>query len=160
MPRLSSLKPRLKHDRRHAHLSFKSVPKYVYFLLRSIAGSFSSFSSPNFPNCSSPRESASVFANYLRSHSSFSRSKTLRSRARGYLSELRRVTCPEKSHLSFFSSFSPAEFLAATINFSLSTATSTDKVTYLMLKNLPRSGVGFLRHTFILSRTLHSFSSI
>ena len=75
-------------------LSPKSNPKTVYSLLRSIAGSPSSFSfSPNFPNCSSPRESASVYAAYLRSHFSVSQPKTLRSRARGYLSELHRARC-------------------------------------------------------------------
>ena len=47
-------------------LSPKSNPKSVHSLLRSIAGSPSS--SPNFSNCSSPRESASVYAAYLRSH--------------------------------------------------------------------------------------------
>ena len=83
-------------------LSPKSNPKFVYSLLRSVAGSPSSFSScPNFPNCCSSRESASVFADYLRSHFSVSQPKTLRSRARSYLSELRWATCPEKSHLSF-----------------------------------------------------------
>ena len=56
-------------------LSPKSNPKTVYSLLRSIAGSSSSSSSsPNFSNCSSPRESASVYAAYLRSH--FSDSQT------------------------------------------------------------------------------------
>ena len=50
-------------------LSPKSHPKSVHSLLRYIAGSPSSSSfSPNFPNCSSPRESASVYAAYLRSH--------------------------------------------------------------------------------------------
>ena len=55
-------------------LSPKSNPKSVHSLLRSIAGSPSSSSSPspNFPNCSSPRESASVYTNYLRSHFSVS----------------------------------------------------------------------------------------
>ena len=54
-------------------LSPKSNPKSVHSLLRSIAGSpSSSSSSPNFPNCSSPRESASVYAAYLRSHFSVS----------------------------------------------------------------------------------------
>ena len=49
-------------------LSPKSNPKSVHSFLRSIAGSSSSSSSsPNFPNCSSPRESASVYADYLRS---------------------------------------------------------------------------------------------
>ena len=67
-------------------LSPKSNPKSVHSLLRSIAGSpSSSSSSPNFPNCSSPRESASVYAAYLRSHFSVSQPKALRSRARGYL---------------------------------------------------------------------------
>ena len=64
----------------------KSNPKFVYSLLRSVAGSSSS--SPNCPNCSSPRESASVYAAYLRSHFSVSQPKALRSRDRGYLSEL------------------------------------------------------------------------
>ena len=51
-------------------LSLKSNPKSVHSLLCSIAGSPSS--SPNFPNCSSPRESASIYAAYLRSHYSVS----------------------------------------------------------------------------------------
>ena len=50
-------------------LSPKSDLKSVHSFLCSIAGSFSSsFSSPNFPNCSSPRESALIYAAYLRSH--------------------------------------------------------------------------------------------
>ena len=74
-------------------LSPKFNPKSVHSLLRSIAGSSSSsFSSPNIPDCS-PRESASVF--------SVSQPKALRSRARGYLTELRRATCP----VEFYSSF-------------------------------------------------------
>ena len=68
-------------------LSPKSNPKSVNSLLHYIAGSSSSF--PSFPNCSSPRESASVYAAYLRSHFSVSQTKALRSRARGYFSELR-----------------------------------------------------------------------
>ena len=75
-------------------LSHRSNPKSVHSLLRSIAGSpSSSSSSPNFPNCSSPRQSASVYAAYLRSHYSVSQPKALRSRARGYLTELHRATC-------------------------------------------------------------------
>ena len=88
-------------------LSPKSNPKSVHSLLRSIVGSPSSSSSPNFPNCS-PKESASVCAAYLPSHFSVSQPKALRSRAIGYLSKLRRATCPEESHSSFCSPFSPA----------------------------------------------------
>ena len=137
----------------------KSNPKSVHSLLRSIAGSpSSSSSSPNFPNCSSPRESASVYAAYLRSHFSVSQPKALR--ARGYLTELRRATCSVKSHSSFCSPFSPAEFLAAASNLSSSTAIGPDKVAYPMLKHLPRSGMDFLLHIFNLSWSSHFFPSI
>ena len=96
----------------------------------------------------------------MRSHFSISQPKALRSRARGYLSELRRATCSVKSHLSFCSPFTLAEFLAAASNLSSSTATGTDKVAYTMLKHLPRSGMDFLLHIFNLSWSLHSFPSI
>ena len=139
-------------------LSPKSNPRSVHSLLRSIAGSSSS--SPNFPNYSSPRKSASVYAAYLRSYISVSQPKALRSRARGYLSELCRATCPEESHSSFCSLFSPAEFLAAASNLTPSTATGPDKVAYPMLKHLPRSGMDFLLYIFNLSWSSHSFPSI
>ena len=125
-------------------LSPKSNPKTVYSLLCSIAGSSSSSSSsPKFPNCS-PRESPSVYAAYLRSHFFVSQPKALRSRARGYLSELRRATCSEESHSSFYSPFSPTEFLAAASNLSPSTPT----------------GMDFLPHILNLSWSSHSFPSI
>ena len=112
----------------------KSNPKSVYSLLRFVAGSSSSSSSsPNFSNSFSPMESASVYAAYLRSHFSISQPKALRSKARGYLSKLRRVTSSVESHLSFCSPFSSSEFLAAASNLSSSTATGPDKVAYPML---------------------------
>ena len=142
-------------------LSPRSNPKSVYSLLRSIAGfSFSSSSSPNFPNCSSPRKLASVYAAYLRSHFFVSQPKALRSRARGYLSEFCRATCPVESHLSFCSPFSPAEFLAAASNLTPSTPTGPDKVAYPMLKHFPRSGMDLLLYIFNLSWSSHSFPSV
>ena len=141
-------------------LSPRSNLKSVHSLLRSIAGSTSSSSSsPNFPGCS-PRESASVYAAYLRSHFSVSQPKALRSRARGYLTELRRATCPVESHSSFCSPLSPAEFLAAASNLTSSTATGPDKVAHPMLKHLPRSGMDLLLYIFNLSWSSHSFPSI
>ena len=160
-PRQSFPRPKLRYGRRCSSLSPKSNPKSVHSLLRSIAGSpSSSFFSPNFPNSSSPRESASVYAAYLRSHFSVSQPKTLRSRARGYLSELRRATCLEESHSSFCSPFSLAEFHTVASSLSSSTATGPDKVAYPMLKHLPRSGMGYLLHIFNLSWSLHSIPSI
>ena len=120
----------------------------------------SSSSSPNFLNCSSSRESASVYAAYLTSHFSVSQPKALHSRARGYLSELRRATCSEEFHSSFCSPFSLVEFLAAASNLSSSTATGPDKVAYPMLKHLPRSGMDFLLHIFNISWSSRSFSFI
>ena len=138
-------------------LSPDSNPKSVH----SIAGSpSSSSSSPNFPNCSSPRKSASVYAAYLRSHFSVSQPKALRSRVRGYLSELCQATCSEESHSSFCFPFSLAEFHAAAFNLSLSTATGPDKVAYPTLKHLPRSGMDFLLHIFNLPWSLQSFPFI
>ena len=139
-------------------LSPKSNPKTVFSLLHSIAGSSSS--SPYFPNCFSPRESASVYAAYLRSHFSVSQPKALHSRAKGYFSELHRATCPVESHSSFCFPFSSTELFAAASNLSSSTATGPDKVAYPMLKHLPRSGIDFLLHIFNLSWTLHFFPFI
>ena len=127
-------------------------PESVCSLLCSVAGSLPlPSSSPNFPNRSSPSELALVFADYLRCHFSVSQPKALRSRARGYLSELRRVKCPEESHSSFCSPCSPAEFLAATSNSSLPIVTGPDKVAYPMLNHLPHSGMDLLFHIFNLS---------
>ena len=142
----------------YSSLSPRSNPKSAHTLLRSIAGSSSS--SPNFPNCFSPRESASVYAAYLRSHFSVSQPKTQRSIARGYLSEFHRATCPVESHSSFWSSFTHAEFLAAASNLFSFTATGPDQVAYPMPKHLPRSGRDFLLHIFNLSWSSHSFPSI
>ena len=140
-------------------LSPKSNPKSVHSLLCSIAGSSSSSSSSlNFPSCSSSRELAFVYAAYLISHFSIFQPKTLRSRARGYLYELRHATWPEESHSSFCSPFTLAELLAAVS--SLSSSTGPDKVAYPMLKHLPRFGIDFLLHIFNLSWSSHSFPSI
>ena len=132
-------------------LSPISNPKSVYSLIRSIAGSSSS--SPNFPNCSSPRKSATVYADYLRSHFSVSQPEaTFPSSAEPRA--LRSLTRP------FALPSPPAEFLEPASNLSSSTATGPDKVVYPMLKHLPRSGMDFLLHIFNRSWTSHSFPSI
>ena len=131
-------------------LSPKSNPESEYSLLQSVTGSFSSFfSSSNFPTVTLPESR-------LRSAS---QPKTLRRKARCYLSELRQATCPKVCHSFFCFPFSPAEFLAAA-NLSSSTATGPDKVAYSVLKHLPRSDMDFLLHIFNLSWSLHFFPSI
>ena len=123
-------------------LSFKSNPKTVYSHLRSVTGFCSS--SPNFINCSFRSELSSVFGVYLRSHFSVFQPKALSSRARGYLSKLRRAPCPEKSHSYFCFPFIPAEVLTTASKFFLPTATCLDKVDHSFLKHLLRCGMDFL----------------
>ena len=102
-----------------------------------------------------------VFAHYLRSYFSVPQSKTLRSTARSYLFELRRIRCPKRSNSSFCSSFSPTKLFSAASNLSLITATGPDKIAYLMLKRLLRSGIKFLLSIFSrFSWFLHSFVCI
>ena len=128
---------------------FSLSPKSLYSLLPSVAGSSSSL---NFLNCSTPRQSASVFADYLSTHFSVSQPKALRSKARVYLSERHRARCSKDSHSSFCS---PAKFLASATNLSSSTATGPDKTVYPMPKHLSP-----LACIFNFSRSLHSFPSI
>ena len=158
-PRQSLPRPRLRHGRRLAllfHLGLTINLCTLFSLYRWLVLS----SSPKFPNCSSPRESASVYTAYLRSHFSVSQPKALLSRARGYLIRLRQATCPVESYSSFCSPFSPAEFLMAASNLTSFTATGPDKVSYPMLKHLSRSGMNFLLYIFDLSWSSHSFPSI
>ena len=139
-------------------LSPRSDPESVRSLLRSVAGSpCSSSSSPNFPNCSSSRESTSVYAACLKSHFSVSQPGALRGGAGGCLSGLRRNACPVES---FCSPFSLAEFHVAASKLASSAAAGPDGVACPMLKRLPRSGMDFLLYIFNLSWSSHSFPSI
>ena len=154
--------PRRRHGRRLALLFHLYLTLNLYTL-------FSTLSLAHLPRLLPLLTSSTVLllgnrlrsmSAYLRSHFSISQSKALRSRARGYLSELRRATCSVESHSSFCSPFTLAEFLAAASNLSSFTATGPDKVVYPMLKHLPRSGMDFLLHIFNLSWSSHSFPSI
>ena len=95
-------------------LSLKSNSKSMYFLFRSVDGSFFLiFLLSQLPQLFFSQESASVLSNLVRSHFSVSQPNALRSRARGYVSELSQATCSEKFHLFFCSPFFSAEFLGA-----------------------------------------------
>ena len=102
---LSLPRPRLRHGRQLVLLSHPNLTlnpcAFSCVLSLTVFPPF-----PNFPNCSSSRESALVFADDLRSHFSVSQPKTLCSRAKG----LNAVTCPKESHSSFCSPFPPLNF--------------------------------------------------
>ena len=156
--RQSSPRPMRKHGRRLALLSRPNLT----LNLCTLSFVLSQAPLPHLPSLLiSP--TVPIPGNRLRSspstHFSVSKPMALRSRARGYLFELRRATCPVESHSSFCSSFSSTELLAASSNLSPSTATGRDKVAYSMAKHLPRSGMDFLLHIFNLSWFLHSFPS-
>ena len=157
-----TLRPRLRHGRRLALLFHPNQTQKLYTLFFALSLALLPCLLPPLISQTVflPGNWASVYAAYLRSHFSVSRPNTLRSRARGYLSELRRATCLEESRSSFCYLISPAEFHAAASNLSSFTATGPDKVAYPMLKHLSPSGMDFLLYIFNLSWTSHSFSSI
>ena len=130
------------------HVSPIFASNSFYSTLCFMAGSSSS---PNFHNSSAPREAASVYVDYLRSHFSISHSKAVLSRASGYLSKLRRATCPEEFRSLSCSLFTNTEFLSAATNFSSFNAIGTDNVAYSMLKHLLPSIMNFLLHMINLS---------
>ena len=138
----------------------------MYSLLRFVAGSsflYSFYS--NLPNYFTSRDSASVFADFLRSHFFVSQLNALCRTAKGYLSELRRATFSEESHSSFCSPSLPLNFLWLSLTSFLSFATGSDKFAYFMLKHHPRSGMDFRTHhsklfeRIILSRLLFFLKS-
>ena len=161
-PHESSPRPRLRHGRRLALLFHPNLTLKLYTLFFALSVVLFPCLPPllTFPNCSSPRESALVYAAYLRSHFFVSQPKALHSRARDYVSEPLALLCVWSLTRLFALFFSPTELLAAASNLSSSTATGPDKVAYPTLKHLPCSGMDFLLHTFNLSWTLHSFPSM
>ena len=92
----------LRHCTRHARLSLLNLilnRSVLYFDLLLVL-----FLPLNFPNCSSPRETLSTFASFMRSYFFVSQPKTC-------LSELRRAFCPEESLFSFCSGIFRADNL-------------------------------------------------
>ena len=86
VPRQSLPRPKQRHGRRLALLSHLNLILNLYTLFFTL--SLALLPCLLFLNCSSSRESASVYAAYLRCHFFISQPKALRSRARGYLCEL------------------------------------------------------------------------
>ena len=135
-------------------------PRSVYSVGSVAGSSASSTTEPNFPNCTSPKQSAFTYAHYLKSHFSVSQPKALWSRAKDYLNNLRHSSCPLDIHSSFCSPLLVTEFHTAVASLSSSTSTGPDRIAYPMLRHLPPSGVSFLLHIFNLSWSSHTFPSI
>ena len=131
----------------------------MYSLFRFVAGS-SSLSSffLDSPNCSSPRKSVLVSADYLRFFFLFPSQRPCVAEPE--------ATCPSsaeprarRSLIDLFAPLFPSLNLTTT-NLSSSAASGPDKVAYPMLRQLFRSALDFLLHVFNLSWFLHSFPSI
>ena len=86
-----------------------------------------------------------------------SQPKALRSRARGYLSELRRGTCPEESYLFFCFPFLPHRIFRGCHK---PLHSHWPKQSCLSHAKAPSSLWHFLLHIFNFSGSLHFFSSI
>ena len=127
MPRVLSPKPRLRHGRRHTHLSLPNMYVFSFIMVFALLPHLHPLLTSTALIMYFSRESASVFADYLKSQFSVYQSKALRSRAKGYLSKLRRATCPRESRSCFCSLFSPDKISAAATNFFSFTATGQTK---------------------------------
>ena len=133
-------------------------PKSVYCILRSCNGSTFLFPTfPNFPNCCSPMEMASIYANYLKSHFSESQPKALQSAPIDSSYKFRQATCLEESRSSFLLS-THLHFLPAA-DLSFSTAYRHSLRAYPILNHLTSSSIDLL-YIFNLSWSLQSFSFI
>ena len=121
-PRLSSPRPRLRHDRRLALLSHPNLTlnSCILCFVLSLAHLPPLLTFPTVP----------VQGRRLRSSPTTGDPTFLSPSQRpcSYPTALRRATCPEESHSSFCSPFSPGEFLSGATNLSPSTATGVDKV--------------------------------
>ena len=164
MPHPSSPKPRLKYGRRHGRLSL-SLPNLT--LSQSIFSSVLLLA--HFPHLLPLLTSSSVLLPESQHRSTpatwdptflFPSQKTLRSRAKGYLSEHQRITSNKESHSSFCFLFCSAEFLTAATDLYSSNLTGPYTVVYPLLKHLLRTGMDFLFDIFSLSWSLHFFPSI
>ena len=93
-------------------------------------------------------------------HFSVSQRKTLRSRARGYLIELRRATCPEESHSSFCFSYLPMNFLRLPATSPRPLSLAYTKLCLSHAEVFFRSDISLLLHIFNLSWSLHSTSFV
>ena len=109
---LSSPKLRLRHGKQLAHLSLLNMTLNLCILSFVLSQVLLLRLPPLLisSSCSSPRESASVFADYSGSHFSVSQPKVLRNRVRGYLYNLHRAACLKESHSLSASSSLPLNF--------------------------------------------------
>ena len=119
-PRQSLPKPMLRHGRELALISRPNLTLNLCTLFFALSLTVLPHLPPLLTSTTvpSPRESASVYAAYLRSHFFVSQSKTLRSRARGYLSELRQTSALRRLTRLFALLSIPLNFLRLPLTFS------------------------------------------
>ena len=149
IPRLSLLKPRLRHGRRHSHHSLLNL---CLFSVLSLA--FLPHLLPPLTSSTVPLPGSRLWSSPTTWDSTF------------LFSSQRLPFQAPPSHVprgvSFFHRFPffPTEFLAAATDLFSFTTTDLGKVVYYILMHLPRCGMDFLLHIFNLSWSLHSFPSI
>ena len=116
---------------------------------------------PSFLGCTSPLDTASHYASYLRSHLSQATPRTSCRAERQFMNGLRKASCENASslHNSFCFPFSLAELSTATSKLSSSTASGPDQIAYPLLKHLHESAQLLLLSFFNRSWSSHTFPS-
>ena len=135
-----------------SRLSPKTRPSKVFSLLRSISGSPSPTTSdlPNFPNFHTFVDCANHLSSQLQSHFSTQTPKPFQSTKKAQMNLIRTAHC-NTLHSTFCSPFSSLELSTAISQFSNSTSSGPDQITYPLLTHLPQSALHFLLYIFNLS---------
>ena len=144
-----------------SNLSPRSDPRAVFRLLNAISGKKNTSKDPSFPGCTSPLDTANLYASYLRSHLSQATPRTSRRAERQFMNKLRKASCEDASslHNSFCSPFSLAELSTAICNLSSSTTSGPDQIAYPLPKHLPEPAQLLFRSLFNRSWNSHTFPS-
>jgi len=140
------------------NLSPRSNPRAVFNLLNTVAGKGSS-RNPEFPNSQSSKDTANIYASYLRSHFSQQTSRLSFGAEVNFMNDLRSDQCSDPFlHNTFCYPFTTKELTTAISKLSTSTASGLDFIAYPLLTYLPPTAQ---QHLSIFNRSWssHTFPS-
>jgi len=112
----------------------------VFNLLNTDAGKKGFSRDPEFPDSQSPKDTANIYAFYLRSHFSQQTPRLSRGTKRSFINDLRSDQCSDSTlYSTFCSPFTTKEFTTAISKLSISTTSGPDLIAYLFLTHFPPS---------------------
>jgi len=131
------------------NLSSCSNPRAVFNLLNTVAGKKGSSCDPEILNSQSPKDTANIYASYLRSHFSQQTPQLYRGAERSFMNDLRSDQCSDSFlYNTFCSLFTTKELATAISKLSTSTASGPDFIAYPLLTHLSPSAQQHLLFIF------------